>query len=426
MCLPTHYEGVKSVMCDSRMKMTFKFRAKPTQTQAQWLLAELRHQKQLQNYMLQMRNQMWDYGRKSVSMYDQIHHLKNLRASNSHYSEHPQDMQVQTIKRVNAAHEHFQRRCREGAEEKGYPRYKSSIRSLSWSLRKHKVKDKATGTFKRVRQNPIRETGTRYNQLKVPKLGEVKIRQHRPILGDPKEVTLKKTVRGWYCFIVCEVPDTLKCVPKSACGVDVGTHDFLTTSDGEKIPNPRFYRQAERKLVKLHRALSRKTYRSKRWYKAKDALAKQHDIVACQRLDFIAKTAYLLFQHKGFDAVVAEKLKPSNMVKNSHLAKSISDASWGMFFDWCHSVAKRDGKHFHQVPPHQTSQTCSECCQKSAIKLKLSERVFHCPFCGLQLDRDHNAALNILHRAACALRGEVWDTILYETRNQLLQLACWG
>ena len=100
MCLPTHSKGVKGVMCDSRMKMTFKFRAKPTKTEAQWLLAELRHQKQLQNYMLQMRNQMWDYGRKSVSMYDQIHHLKNLRASNSHYSEHPQDMQVQTIKRV--------------------------------------------------------------------------------------------------------------------------------------------------------------------------------------------------------------------------------------------------------------------------------------------------------------------------------------
>ena len=245
--------------------------------------------------------------------------------------------------------------------------------------------------------------------------------------GDPKEVTLKKTARGWYCFIVCEVPDTLKCVPKSACGVDVGTHDFLTTSDGEKTPNPRFYRTAERKLVKLHRDLSRKQYQSKRWYKAKDALAKQADIVACQRLDFLAKTAYDLFHHKGFDAVVAEKLKPSNMMKNRHLAKSISDASWGMFFDWCHWLAKRDGKHFHQVPPHNTSQTCSECCQQSPIKLKLSERVFHCSFCGLKLDRDHNAALNILHRAACALRGEVWDTILCETRNQLLQLeTCWN
>ena len=403
------------------MRRTFKYRAYPTPAQEKWLFSEFQHQKQLQNYMLQMRNQMWEYGSISVSLYDQINHLKKLRASNSHYSDHPQDMQAQTLKRVNAAHEHFQRRCRKGAEKKGYPRYKSSVRSVSWSLRKHKLK-----TGERVRQHPIRETDKRHNLLKVPKLGEVKIRQHRRLIGDPKEVTLKKTVRGWYCFIVCEVPDTLKCVPKSACGVDVGTRDFLTTSDGEKIPNPRFYRTAERKLVKLHRDLSRKKYQSKRWYKAKDALAKQADIVACQRLDFLAKTASKLFHHRGFDAVVAEKLRPSNMVKNRYLAKSIADTSWGMFFDWCDWVAKRDGKYFHQVPPHNTSQTCSECCQKSVIKLKLSDRMFHCKICGLKLDRDHNAAKNILHRAACALRGEVWDTILYETRNPLLQRACWG
>lgn len=111
--------------------MTFKFRVKPTKTEERWLFAELCHQKQLQNYMLQMRHQMWEYGHKSVSMFDQINHLKNLRASNSHYSAHPQDMQVSTVKRVNAAHEHFQRRCREGTEKKGYPRYKSSVRSLS-------------------------------------------------------------------------------------------------------------------------------------------------------------------------------------------------------------------------------------------------------------------------------------------------------
>ena len=404
-------------MCDSPMKQTFKHRAYPTPTQERWLYTELKHQKQLYNYMLQMRSQMWEYGSISVSMYDQINHLAELRQSNSHYSKHPQDMQVQTIKRVNAAKEHFFRRCKDPKEKKkGAPRFKRSVRSLTWSLRRSKS----------VRQNPIRETGSRQNRLKVPKLGEVKIRQHRPIIGDPKEVTLKKTARGWYCFIVCQVPDTMKCVPKSACGVDVGIHNFLTTSDGIKIPNPRFYRQAERKLVKLHRDLSRKKYQSQRWYKAKDAYAKQADIVACQRLDFIAKTAYWLFHHKGFDTVVAEKLKPSNMVKNRHLAKSISDASWRMFFDWCNWVAKRDGKHFHQVPPHNTSQTCSACCQKSEVKLKLSERMFHCKSCGLKLDRDHNAALNILHRAACALRGEVWNTILYETRNQLLQLACWG
>ena len=366
--------------------------------------------------MLQMRSQMYGYGSVSVSRYDQEKHLSKLR-ENTHYSVHAQDIQVSTIKRLDEAYKHFFRRCKDPKEKKkGRPRFKRSVRSVTWCLRKSKG----------VRQQPIRETGTRLDRLKVPKLGEVKIRVHRPFSGDPKEVTLKKTARGWYCFIVCEVSDTLKCVPKSACGVDVGTQDFLTTSEGEKIPNPRFYRQSERKLAKLQRDLSRKQYRSKRWYKAKSALAKLADIVTCQRLDFIAKTAYRLFHHKGFDAVVAENLQPKNMVKNRYLAKSIVDASWGMFFDWLAWAAKRDGKHFHQVLPHDTSQTCSDCCQKSTIKLKLSQRMFHCKYCGLELDRDHNAALNILYRAACALRGEVWDTILYETRNQLLQLACWG
>ena len=403
------------------MKRSYKYRVYPTRDQERWLYAEFKHQKRLYNYMLQMRSQMWNYGSISVSKIDQINHLAELRKGNTYYSDHPQDMQVSTIKRLDAAYDHFFDRCKDPkARKKGHPKFKGYIRSVTWCLRKHKLK-----TGERVRQSPIRETGTRLDRLKVPKLGEVKIRMHRPFSGDPKEVTLKKTARGWYCFIVCEVPDTLKCVPKSACGVDVGTKDFLTTSAGEKIPNPRFYRQAEQKLIRLHRDLSRKEYRSKRWYKAKDALAKQADIVACQRLDFIAKTTYSLFHHDGFDAVVAEKLKPSNMVKNRHLAKSISDASWSMFFDWCAWVAKRDGKHFHQVPPQHTSQTCSECCQKLSIKLKLSKRVFHCQSCGLKLDRDHNAALNILFRAACVLRGEVWDTILYETRNPLLQQACW-
>ena len=402
------------------MKQTFKYRAYPTATQERWLFDELKHQKKLYNYMLQMRSQMYNYGSISVSKYDQINHLAKLR-ENSHYGKHPQDMQVETVKRVDASINNFFQRCKDPkAKKKGYPKFRRSVRSLTWLLRKHKIK-----TGERVRQKPIRDTGKRHNMLKVPKLGEVRIRQHRPFIGDPKEVTLKKTARGWYCFIVCEVPDTLPCVPKSACGVDVGTQEFLTTSEGEKEQNPRFYRTAERKLAKLQRVLSRRRRGSKRWYKAKDALAKQHDIVACQRLDFIAKTAYKLFHHNGFDAIVAEKLKPSNMVKNRYLAKSISDASWGMFFDWCHWVAKRDGKHFHQVPPHHTSQTCSECCQKSAIKLKLSQRLFHCKSCGLKLDRDHNAAINILNRAACALRGEVWDAILYETRNPLLQQACW-
>ena len=413
------------------MKRTFKYRVYPTLDQQTWLYAELKHQKKLYNYMLQMRSQMWNYGSISVSKYDQINHLAKLR-ENSHYGKHPQDMQVETIKRVDASINNFFQRCKtlKKKQKKGYPKFKGSVRSLTWLLRKHKVQDKATDTFKRVRQNPIRETGTRQNRLKVPKLGEVKIRQHRPLCGDPKEVTLKKTARGWYCFIVCEVPDTLKCVPKSACGVDVGTKMFVITSDGDKVGNRKFYKRGEKQLAELQRDLSRKKKGSKRYWKARNALAKHHDKITCQRLDFIAKTAYDLFHHKGFDAVVVEDLYIRGMLKNKDqkgLSKSISDTAWGMFFGWCKWIAKRDGKHFHAVDPAHTSKTCSNCCQRVKGKMSLSVRTFECKHCGFVLDRDHNAALNILYRAACALReDEFWATLLVETRNPLLQQACWG
>ena len=110
------------------MKQTLKFRANPTSLQKRWLFSELRHQKELQNYMFQMRSQMWEYGSISVSLYDQINHLAELRQGNTHYCKHPQDMRVSTIKRVDVAHNHFFRRCQDGSKKKGSPRYKRSVR----------------------------------------------------------------------------------------------------------------------------------------------------------------------------------------------------------------------------------------------------------------------------------------------------------
>ena len=411
------------------MKRTFKYRAYPTPTQERWLYAELKHQKKLYNYMLQMRSQMYNYGSVSVSRYDQNNHLSKLR-ENSHYGKHPVDMQQSTIKRLDGAYDHFFSRCKDPKEKKkGHPKFKGTVRSVTWGVKKYKLK-----TGERVRQNPIRETGKRHNMLKVPKLGEIKIRMHRPFSGDPKEVTLKKTARGWYVFIVCDVPDTLKCVTKSAVGVDVGTKKFLVTSGGDKVGNRKYFKRSEKKLAELQRQLSRKQKGSRRYWKARNALAKQYDIVACQRLDFIAKTAYKLFHHKGYDAIVVEDLYIKGMIKGAAkdkskkgLSKSISDTAWGLFFDWCKWVAKRDGKHFHAVDPAYTSKTCSNCCQRVKEKMSLSIRTFECKHCGFTIDRDHNAALNILYRAACALReNEFWATLLTETRNPLLQQACWG
>ena len=159
---------------------------------------------------------------------------------------------------------------------------------------------------------------------------------------------------------------------------------------------------------------------SHRWKKAVHTVGIHHERTANKRKDFIGKLVYKLYHHYKNNVLVAEDLRVSNMVKNKHLSKSISDASWATFFEWCGNIAERDerdGFHFHQVDPKNTSQTCSACGEKSEKKLSLAIRTFGCQFCGNSLDRDHNAAINILFRAAAALRGERWVTTLSEARN---------
>ena len=394
------------------MRLTFKYPVYPTQKEERTLEKWLGHLCELQNAARNNRKFAYEEEGRFVSRYDQEQLLKVAREKYDDFREVPQDFQVSILKRVDKAFDAFRRRCKEGAEKKGYPRFKMRVRSLTWCLRKHKLK-----TGERVRQNPIIETDFRHHRLKVPKLGEVKIYMHRPLQGDPKEVTIVKKASGWYAHISCDIPDMPKVEPTDAIAVDVGTTHYLTSSEGEKEDNPRWYRQAEGLLHKHNQTMARRKKGSKRWYKAVHAVALHHERTANKRKDFIGKRVYDLYHHKENNVLVAESLRVSNMVQNKHLSKSIADASWGTFFEWCGNIAERDGFHFHQVDPKNTSQTCSACGEKSQKKLSLAIRTFDCQSCGVSLDRDHNAALNILFRAACAHRGERWVTNLYETRN---------
>ena len=396
------------------MILTFRYPVYPTQTQETTLLSWFDHLCELQNSARHDRKVAWETEAEKVSLYTQQKKLTVARKKYADFREVPQDLQVCALERNDKAFDSFYRRCEEGAAKKGYPRHRKSIKSMSWKLRKHKLK-----TGDRVRQNPIRETAWKHDRLKVPKLGEVKIYMHRPLQGEPTGVTLVKKASGWYAHITCELPDTPKVEPTAAIAVDMGTTHYLTTSEGEKADNPRWYRQAEGLLRKHSRDLSRKKKGSNRRRKQQHKLALHHERTVNKRKDFIGKLVYKLYHQKKNNVLVAEDLRVSNMVKNKHLSKSISDASWGTFFKWCADIAERDGLHFHQVDPKNTSQTCSSCGKKSPKKLSLAIRTFDCSFCGNpSLDRDHNAAINILFRAAAALRGERWVTTLNETRNK--------
>ena len=221
------------------MRLTFKYPVYPTQEQETTLLRWLADLCELQNSARHDRKVAWETEREKVSCYDQQQKLTTARKKYDDFREVPQDMQVCALERTDKAFDGFYRRCEAGALKKGYPRHRKRIKSMSWKLRKQTkvVRKKTNDTDKqtiRVRENPIRETAWKHDRLKVPKLGEVRIYMHRPLQGDPKEVTLVKKASGWYAHISCELPDTPKVEPTKAIAVDMGTTHYLTTSEGEK------------------------------------------------------------------------------------------------------------------------------------------------------------------------------------------------
>ena len=199
----------------------------------------------------------------------------------------------------------------------------------------------------------------------------------------------------------------------------MGLKEFLTDSDGKTVANPRHLRKAEKRLKKLHRRLSRKQKQSQNRKKARKALAKAYLKVERQREDFARKTASTLVS--SHDLIAYEHLQIRNLVKNHKLAKSISDASWGRFLSWINYYGVMHGIVVIAVEPAFTSQDCSTC--GTCIKKSLSVRTHTCTGCGLVLDRDHNAAINILAKALDRTGGQSETGTLSRVRNASGQTA---
>lgn len=178
-------------------------------------------------------------------------------------------------------------------------------------------------------------------------------------------------------------------------GLDVGLSHFYTDSDGQTVANPRHLRKSEKALKRLSRRMSKTKKGSKNRAKFRNKLARKHLKVSRQRKDFAVKTARCVVQSS--DLVAYEDLKVRNMVKNRHLAKSISDAAWTQFREWVEYFGKVFGVVTVAVPPHYTSQNCSSC--GNLVKKALSIRTHVCTHCGHTQDRDWNAARNILEKA---------------------------
>ncbi|HEY9901837.1 MAG TPA: transposase, partial [Candidatus Sericytochromatia bacterium] len=237
--------------------------------------------------------------------------------------------------------------------------------------------------------------------INLPKIGLVKLIQHRSLPNGfkIKTATVTRKVDGWYVTLSLEDTSIPVLTPEApnldnTIGVDMGLKAFLVDDSGKDEPIPQHYRKAEKHLKRLQRSLSRKKKGSNRRKQAVQRVAKAHLKVSNQRKDFHYKTAKkLLSQGKH---IAHEKLNIKGIARR-RLAKSTHDAGWGQFLSILSIKAERAGLLAIAVNPNGTSQNCSGCGTK--VPKTLSDRLHTCSECGLTLERDHNAAINIKHLA---------------------------
>jgi putative transposase len=356
---------------------TYKYRLYPTKAQKQLLADTLESCRVLYNCALEQRKIAFRQFKVSVRRLDQQAQLLEIKEYFPEYKSVYSQVLQEVILRVDKAFLNFFRRLKTN-EKPGYPRFKGRgwYDSFTYPQSGFSLSDNKKGN----------------QRLKLSKIGNIKIKLHRAIKGNIKTCTIKRELNNWYVCFSCEIePEILPKTYKDA-GIDVGIEKFAALSDGALINNPQFLRESEAKLKHEQRKLSRKKKGSNSRKKQKHKLAKLHCKIKNRRNDFLHNESKKLV--RDYDVIVFEDLRIKNMVKNHHLAKSISDASWAKFIKYVSYKAESAGKKVIFVNPRNTSQICSGC--GAIVKKSLSVRVHKCPYCGLKIDRDVNAAINIL------------------------------
>ncbi|MCG5535908.1 RNA-guided endonuclease InsQ/TnpB family protein [Ectothiorhodospira mobilis] len=275
-------------------------------------------------------------------------------------------------------------------QKAGYPRFKS----------------------KRGKQSSYHCVGVKAgdNWIKVPKLGPIKAKVHRPVDGKLKSITLSRTVTGkHYASLLFDTDQaapapTMDVDTSRVVGLDMGLSHLAIDSNGRKVANPRFLKKAQENLKRKHQALSRTKKGSAKRAKARMLVAKAHERVANARNDFQHKLSRQIVDDN--QAVIVETLKVGNMMKNRRLAKHIGDASWHALMTKLDYKAREQGKHLVKIDPWFASSKTCHVCQHKMDAMPLSVRSWECPACHTQHDRDINAALNIKHQGIIQLKAE--------------------
>lgn len=357
------------------MIKAFKYRLYPNVNQVRELETMLETHRRLYNACLAGRKERFETAQESVKYTQQSAWFKSERGANDWYARLNFSSAQATMRRLDKAFQAFFRRIKTG-EKPGYPRFKARGRFDSWAY-------------------PAHGDGARLldGKLRLQHVGVVKVRQHRPVEGTIKTVQIKNEAGKWFVIASCDVGEApAPRAEDAAIGMDVGLEYFLSTDNGEHVENPRYQKRSLRELRIAGRSVSRKKKCSRNRRKAVARLRATHAKVANKRRDHHHKVARDFVSRYAF--IAAESLTVRNMVRNRRLSRAISDAGWGRFLNILRAKAESAGAVFVEVPPQGTSQACSGC--GAVVPKALSVRRHGCPECGLSVQRDVNAARNIL------------------------------
>lgn len=367
------------------MRKSFRYRLYPTKAQRTALSKQLDCCRFVYNKALEARKEAWEQRQESVSRYDTVKMLPGWKEEHEWLKDGHAEAMQQAMIRLDLAFRAFFRRVKSG-ETPGYPRFKSRNRYDSF-------------TYPRQRGNwRFLDDG----RIRLSKIGWVKIKLHRPIEGEAKTLTIRRDSVGnwWACFSCIVEPKPL---PPSVevIGIDLGLTTFATFSNGERIERQRWMKRDEKDIARLQRKKERLPKGSPERRKAVHALCHAYQRQTNRRNDFAHQESRKLVNRYGL--IVFEDLDIQDMQNGNYrsMNRSIADVAWGKFVAFTEAKAEEAARSVIRVDPKNTSQMCSGCGQ--IVPKDLSVRVHNCPHCGLVLDRDLNAARNILSRGLATL-----------------------
>ena len=356
------------------MPKTFRYRIYPTKSQVTKLNQTLELCRWVYNETLALRKNAWESEQKRISYYDSKKMIPIWKKDKPELKTvHSHTLQDVTM-RVDLAFQAFFRRVKVG-EKAGYPRFKGK----GWY-------DSITYLQSGFSLNN--------NVLTLSKIGDIKIKLHRPLEGNIKRLTIRRTSTGkWFVSILTDI-ETYQPLEHSdkSVGIDVGIHTFAALSDGTFIENPRFYVKEENNLAKVQRKHSKAVKGTPERKKALKVLCRVHERIFNKRDDFIQKLSKTFIDKYGI--ICFEDLNINKMVKDPLYAKGILDAAWNKLVTYTSYKAESAGRKVILVNPYNTSQMCSKC--GTLVYKDTSVRTHNCPLCGLSIDRDLNASINIL------------------------------